>query len=65
MNERGYEQVILPAGSRILTNGQTNNQPTSEGRQVTINLGGVTITGPMQAAQFGNMLRDQLTMAGV
>ena len=62
--ERGYEQIVLPAGSRIYTNGQTNNLPTSEGKTVNINLGGVTVRSETDARRLGDMLRDQLVMAG-
>jgi len=65
INERGYEQVVLPAGSRVYTNGQTNNRQGDEGRAININLGGVTVNSPMDAHRLGGMLRDQLAMAGV
>ncbi len=62
--ERGYEQIVLPAGSRIYTNGQTNNLPTGEGKTYNINLGGVTVRSEADARRLGDMLRDQLVMAG-
>ena len=62
--ERGYEQIVLPAGSRIYTNGQTNNLPTSEGKTVNINLGGVTVRSETDARRLVDMLRDSLVMAG-
>ena len=65
INERGYEQVVLPAGSRVYTNGQTNNRQGNEERTININLGGVTVNSPMDAHRLGGMLRDQLAMAGV
>jgi hypothetical protein len=66
INERGYEQVVLPAGSRIYTHGQTNNLDEGGGqRPININLGGVTVSGDMDARRLGNLLRDQLIMAGV
>ena len=64
INERGYEQIVLPAGSRIYTNGQTNNLPASEGKTVNINLGGVTVRSEADARRLGDILRDQLVMAG-
>ena len=64
INERGYEQVVLPAGARIYTNGQTNNLPTSEGKTFNINLGGVTVRSEADARRLGDILRDQLVMAG-
>jgi hypothetical protein len=64
INERGYEQIVLPAGSRIYTNGQTNNLPASEGKVFNINLGGVTVRSEADARRLGDMLRDQLVMAG-
>lgn len=64
INERGYEQIVLPAGSRIYTNGQTNNLPTGEGKVFNINLGGVTVRSEADARRLGDMLRDQLVMAG-
>ena len=64
INERGYEQIVLPAGARILTNGQTNNLPASEGKTFNINLGGVTVRSEADARRLGDMLRDQLVMAG-
>jgi phage-related protein len=65
INERGYEQVVLPAGSRVYTHGQTNNLPDNAGTNININLGGVTVAGDMDARRLGNVLRDQLIMAGV
>jgi len=65
INERGYEQIVLPAGARIYTNGQTNNLPTSEGKTININLGGVTVRSEADARRLGDILRDQLVMAGV
>ena len=64
INERGYEQIVLPAGARIYTNGQTNNLPTSEGKTININLGGVTVRSEADARRLGDILRDQLVMAG-
>lgn len=64
INERGYEQIVLPAGARIYTNGQTNNLPTSEGKTFNINLGGVTVRSEADARRLGDILRDQLVMAG-
>jgi len=64
INERGYEQIVLPAGSRIYTNGQTNNLPTGEGKTFNINLGGVTVRNETDARRLGDILRDQLVMAG-
>ncbi len=64
INERGYEQIVLPAGSRIYTNGQTNNLPASEGKTVNINLGGVTVRSEADARRLGDILRGQLVMAG-
>lgn len=65
INERGYEQVVLPAGSRVYTHGQTNNRQGNEERTININLGGVTVNSPMDARRLGGMLRDQLVMAGL
>jgi len=64
IDERGYEQIVLPAGSRIYTNGQTNNLPTSEGKTININLGGVTVRSEADARRLGDILRDQLVMVG-
>jgi len=64
IDERGYEQIVLPPGSRIYTNGQTNNLPTSEGKTININLGGVTVRSEADARRLGDILRDQLVMAG-
>ncbi len=64
INERGYEQIVLPAGARIYTAGQTNNLPASEGKTVNINLGGVTVRSEADARRLGDILRDQLVMAG-
>jgi len=62
INERGDEGIILPAGSRVLTNGQTNNLAASQGRSVTINLGGVTIRNDMDLHrlryELGTMLAE-------
>ena len=55
---------MLPAGARIYTNGQTNNLPTSEGKTFNINLGGVTVRSEADARRLGDILRDQLVMAG-
>ena len=66
VNERGYEQVVLPAGSRVYTHAQTNNMDAAgEGRTININLGGVTVNSPMDAHRLAGTLRDQLAMAGV
>jgi TP901 family phage tail tape measure protein len=65
INERGYEQIVLPAGSRVYTAGQTNNLPTSGKRAININLGGVTVNSPMDARRLATLLRDQLVMEGV
>jgi phage-related protein len=62
--ERGYEQVVLPAGARVLTNGQTNNLPTGESKTVNINLGGVTVRSETDARRLVDMLRDNLVMVG-
>ena len=64
INERGYEQIVLPAGARIYTNGQTNNLPASEGKTVNINLGGVTVRSEADGRRVVDMLRDHLVMAG-
>lgn len=64
INERGYEQIVLPAGSRIYTAGQTNNLPASDGKTVNINLGGVTVRSETDARRLVDMLRDNLVMAG-
>lgn len=64
INERGYEQIVLPAGARIYTNGQTNNLPAGEGKTFNINLGGVTVRSEADARRLGDILRDQLVMAG-
>ena len=64
INERGYEQIVLPAGARIYTNGQSNNLPASEGKTFNINLGGVTVRSETDARRVVDMLRDQLVMAG-
>jgi len=65
INERGYEQVVLPAGSRVMTAGQTANLPKDEPTVININLGGVTVSSEMDARRLGNILRDQLVLAGV
>jgi hypothetical protein len=53
---------VLPAGSRVLTNGQTNNLPAGDGRTVNINLGGVTIRNDMDLHrlrfELGTMLAE-------
>ena len=64
INERGYEQIILPPGSRILTNGQTNNQQKEEPRPIMISFGDVNIRNEADARRLGDMLRDNLVMAG-
>jgi hypothetical protein len=58
------ENVILPAGSRIMTSGQSNQQGNGEGKTVNINLGGVTVRSEADARRLGDILRDQLVMAG-
>jgi SLT domain-containing protein len=65
INERGYEQAVLPAGTRVYTNGQTNNLPNQEPTTININLGGVTVSGEMDARRLGGLLRDQLVLLGV
>jgi hypothetical protein len=63
INERGYEEIILPAGSRILTNGQTNQQQP-QGTQVTINMGGITVRSEQDAHYVVDRLRDALVGMG-
>jgi TP901 family phage tail tape measure protein len=64
INERGYEQVVLPAGSRVYTNGQTNNLPTGEARTININMGGITVKSDRDAHYVVNTLRDALAGMG-
>jgi hypothetical protein len=64
INERGYEQIVLPAGSRVYTNGQTNNMAGQEPRVININLGGVTVANEMDGRKLGGLLRDQLALLG-
>lgn len=62
MNERGQEAVVLPAGARILTNGQTNNmnpQPPPV-RNITINIPSLTIAGEMDMKRFRWQLANEL-----
>jgi phage-related protein len=63
INERGYEQIVLPAGARIYTNGQTNNLPTGEGKTININMGGVTISKQMDVQAIGYTLANQIAAA--
>ena len=62
-NERGYEQIVLPAGSRIYTNGQTNNLPAGGGTTINVNLGGVSISKEMDVQTIGYTLANQIAAA--
>lgn len=57
-------RLCCPPAAALDTNGQTNNLPTSEGKTVNINLGGVTVRNETDACRLGDILRDQLVMAG-
>jgi len=54
------ETVILPAGSRILTAAQSQNQQPAQGKQITINMGGVTMANDMDVQRVGYMLANQI-----
>jgi phage-related protein len=65
INERGDEGIVLPAGSRILTNGQTNNLPMAGGAPViNINMSGVQIRNDRDLRsigwQLGQILAEQM-----
>jgi phage-related protein len=57
------ETVILPAGSRILTAAQSQNQQPAQGKQITINMGGVTMANDMDVQRVGYMLANQIAAA--
>ena len=65
INERGYEQVMLPAGSRVYTSGQTNQMRNEEPRPVVINIDVKQMGNEMDARRLGHILRDQLVLLGV
>ena len=63
VGERGPEMVVLPSGSRVLTNGQTNNLPGGSGTTINVNLGGVTVNKDMDLQRIGYGLANQIAAA--
>jgi phage-related protein len=59
------ETVILPAGSRIMTAAQSQNQQGAGGQppQITVNMGGVTIANDMDVQRIGWGLANQIAAA--
>ena len=64
INERGYEEVALPAGSRVYTNGQTNNLPRQNVTNVNVNMSGVQIKNDLDihivGRQLGSLIAAQM-----
>lgn len=56
INERGYEEVALPAGSRVYTNGQTNNLPRQNVTNVNVNMSGIQIKSDLDINVVGQRL---------
>jgi phage-related protein len=56
INERGYEEVALPAGSRVYTNGQTNNLPRQNVTNVNVNMSGIQIKSDLDINLVGQRL---------
>jgi len=63
VGERGPEAVVLPTGSRVLTNGQTNNMGGQSGPTINVNLGGVTVNKDMDIQRIGWGLANQIAAA--
>jgi TP901 family phage tail tape measure protein len=63
VGERGPEAVVMPAGSRVLTNGQTNNLQGSSGTTINVNFSGVKIGRDMDLQQIGYGLANQIAAA--
>lgn len=58
------ETVILPAGSRIMTAAQSNQQGAGgQPPQITVNMGGVTIANDMDVQRIGWGLANQIAAA--
>ena len=58
------ETVILPAGSRIMTAAQSNQQGAGgQPPQITVNMGGVTIAKQMDVQAIGYTLANQIAAA--
>ncbi len=64
INERGYEEIALPAGSRVYTNGQTNNLPRQTVTNVNVNMSGVQIKSDLDihivGRQLGSLIAAQM-----